>query len=299
MVTTVPRTLSIALLALALAACEAAAPVVEGGSASSGPAGAKADKGTLDITFIDVSDDRPMDAAARAIMEQALTRLAEVAAGGDTELQRLLAHETLARISDGDVLLGAVLGASGVDLWHMCRDLERDDCGDPATGPADDDLDDILAALADDLDGYQWGNRLYFTLGPDTDIQELAGTLVHEVNHVLNRSECSYYEDFLAHTVDQDLAFLEEYRAFFVECYFTRGADADLEGCDEYANTTLEERGYDLTPDLTQLVQDGPATTMTIAETLMDWWVSEYGAMVPIASAWPDDFEPCDPMTRL
>jgi hypothetical protein len=42
----------------------------------------------------------------------------------------------------------------------------------------------------------------------------LAATLVHEVNHVINRSEVGYYDDL------PTSAFLHEYRAFHAERLF-------------------------------------------------------------------------------
>jgi len=62
--------------------------------------------------------------------------------------------------------------------------------------------------LQEHLSGYQWENRIYVSLSQSK--KNLALTLVHEVNHVINRSHISYYRS------DLD-AFLEEYRAFYVE----------------------------------------------------------------------------------
>ena len=42
----------------------------------------------------------------------------------------------------------------------------------------------------------------------------LAATLVHEVNHVINRSEVGYYDDL------PTSAFIHEYRAFYAEALF-------------------------------------------------------------------------------
>jgi hypothetical protein len=67
-------------------------------------------------------------------------------------------------------------------------------------------------ALTSELDGYMWSNRIYVSRGQTT--RRLAATLVHEVNHVINRSEVGYWDDLPAS------AFLHEYRAFHAERMF-------------------------------------------------------------------------------
>ncbi|MBX7097592.1 MAG: hypothetical protein K1X89_07765 [Myxococcaceae bacterium] len=54
------------------------------------------------------------------------------------------------------------------------------------------------------IDGYAWDNRIY--LHPDLTPREMATTLAHEVNHVLNRSE--------EHYRTPKAVLREEYRAF-------------------------------------------------------------------------------------
>ena len=67
----------------------------------------------------------------------------------------------------------------------------------------------VAAIIENELDGYMWSNRVYVSRGMTT--LRLAATLVHEVNHVLNRSEVGYYDDL------PTSAFLHEYRAFHAE----------------------------------------------------------------------------------
>jgi hypothetical protein len=57
-----------------------------------------------------------------------------------------------------------------------------------------------------------WSNRIYVSRGQIT--KRLAATLIHEVNHVINRSEVGYYDDL------PTSAFVHEYRAFYVESLF-------------------------------------------------------------------------------
>ena len=60
-----------------------------------------------------------------------------------------------------------------------------------------------------------WSNRIYVSRGQTA--RGLAATLVHEVNHVINRSEVGYYDDL------PTSAFVHEYRAFHAETMFDPG----------------------------------------------------------------------------
>jgi hypothetical protein len=81
---------------------------------------------------------------------------------------------------------------------------------------------DLTAAISEELAGYRWSNRIYVSRGQEP--VRLAATLIHEVNHVINRSEVGYYDDL------PTSAFLHEYRAFYAEAQFDR---------DEYAGVDL------------------------------------------------------------
>ncbi|MEO8702994.1 MAG: hypothetical protein ABI867_23310 [Kofleriaceae bacterium] len=80
----------------------------------------------------------------------------------------------------------------------------------------------VAKALTDALDGYMWSNRIYVSRGQT--VKRLAATLIHEVNHVVNRSEVGYYDDL------PTSAFIHEYRAFYAENEFDP---------DEYAGIDL------------------------------------------------------------
>ena len=104
-----------------------------------------------------------------------------------------------------------------VDL--TCWDFERARADLPAAGLTSADYhrlhdrgSSVAKALTDELDGYMWSNRIYVSRGQATN--RLAATLVHEVNHVINRSEVGYYDDL------PTSAFLHEYRAFYSESLF-------------------------------------------------------------------------------
>ncbi|MBK6516594.1 MAG: hypothetical protein IPM79_00725 [Polyangiaceae bacterium] len=249
-------------------------------------------------SFVDVNPDAPLSAAAKKKLQGALAKLDRVAQRGKSPLRRALAAETLARIEAGDVLLGSIAGARGIDRWHMCKDYALPACEGEA--PAADDRswlgdDELGAFLERELDGYQWGNRLYFTIQSSTDVDALAVTLVHEVNHVLNRSECSYYADLDAHEVDGDLAFVEEYRAFLSECYFAKDTSATLEACSASALARVSEYGLDY--DLTRVLPGGSDDPELLAELVLDAEEGDdapFGRLVPREEDWPGAFGACD-----
>ena len=121
-----------------------------------------------------------------------------------------------------------VTGRVQVDILEDLSDLDystvRVFYGIAAGTPRAEALPSILADLA----GYMWGNRVYVVLGGSTEA--LAATLMHEVNHVLNRSDENYYLPLDREPeeserrmilnelrVDEGRAFVEEYRAFYLE----------------------------------------------------------------------------------
>ncbi len=247
-------------------------------------------------SFVDVNPDAPLSRTAKKKLQGALATIDRVAQRGKSPLRRALAAETLARIEAGDVLLGSIAGARGMDRWHMCKDFALPAC--EGESPADDDRtwmgdDELGAFLERELDGYQWGNRLYFTLQSSTDVDALALTLVHEVNHVLNRSECSYYADLDAHVVDGDLAFVQEYRAFLSECYFAKDTSATVEVCSESALARVAEYGLDY--DLTRVLPGGSDDPELLTELILDAQDGDgFGQLVPRDEHWPESFGACE-----
>ena len=286
----------------ALSACQDAASSPDAPAA--GPASdGKGDRASSPPAYHTVGD-RPLSASANATLKAALAVLTQVSTDGATTRQRGLAAETLARLAAGDVRIGALETARGVDLWHMCRDLEQPGLC-PETPPEDADWtgDSALrVAIPAAIDGYQWGDRIYFAFAAEgsegLEPETLAVTLVHEVNHVLNRSECSYYADVWAHKVDDTLAFLEEYRAFIAECVHRRGAGATVARCDAWANAQLTERDYGFSPDLAALLGEGATDTRPIAQALFadD---GQFGWLTPRAERWPEDFAACEPAAAI
>jgi len=145
----------------------------------------------------------------------------------DEELARLTARSIRDRHVKVDEL---------VDL--TCWDFERVRADLPDAGLTPDDwhrLQDrgspVAAAIRAEIDGYMWSNRIYVARG--LTVSALAATLVHEVNHVINRSEVGYYEDL------PTSGFVHEYRSFYAESVIT---PEEYEGVDlvDYVITNYE-----------------------------------------------------------
>ncbi|MFT7582625.1 MAG: hypothetical protein ACI9MR_004307 [Myxococcota bacterium] len=240
--------------------------------------------GTVEYGFWDISGDVPMDDASSELILEAMLVIDAMAADTDAPLRAALALETFARIDAGDVSIGSVAGARGEDLWHMCKDLKHAACEGTERPDVDwEGTKSLRDAVVEDLAGYQWGNRLYFTL-TDVTAEEVATTLVHEVNHVLNVSHCSYYANLDDHTVENDLAFVEEWRAFFSECVWRDGNAATAEGCDTAARNALIELEYGLSPPV-------ELDTEVLAKALLS---GTNGQLIPTSAVWPSDFNPCE-----
>jgi hypothetical protein len=151
----------------------------------------------------------------------------DVLAADPSELSQL----TLKSIQAGYVKIDEL-----ADL--TCADFERvrADLPDAGLTPADyahlhDARSSVKTAIENELDGYMWSNRIYVARGRDA--KRLAATLIHEVNHVVNRSEVGYYDDL------PTSAFIHEYRAFYLEAQFD---PAEYEGIDlvDYVITNYE-----------------------------------------------------------
>jgi hypothetical protein len=122
----------------------------------------------------------------------------------------------IARLTAGAIRTGKVRIDELVDM--TCWDFERAR-KDVTTPLASTDYprlrqpnSAVARAVTSELDGYMWQNRIYVSRGQTT--RALAGTLIHEVNHVINRSEVGYWDDV------PTSGFLEEYRAFYAERLF-------------------------------------------------------------------------------
>lgn len=140
----------------------------------------------------------------RRSINRALNKLA----AHDSELAQL----TLRSIEDGLVLIDDLRDLTCADFERVRADLPEANLSPEDRATLHVRGSDATAAIEAALDGYMWSNRIYVARGMTT--QRLAATLVHEVNHVLNRSEVGYYDDL------PTSAFLHEYRSFYAESLF-------------------------------------------------------------------------------
>ncbi len=154
-------------------------------------------------TFHEV-DRAHSSAAFRRYVDRALVLLEED--GSD------LARLTLAAIRDGRVKIDELADLTCWDFERARQDLSATELEPGDWLGLRDPASPALAALTAELDGYMWSNRIYVSRGQPA--RRLAATLVHEVNHVLNRSEVGYYDDL------PTSAFLHEVRAFHAERLF-------------------------------------------------------------------------------
>lgn len=280
------RQICVAFVGLTLGACSSADPT-EGESED--------EIARRTHRYVDVSADAPMTGVARDKILRALTKIGRVSRDAKNPVRRALATETLARIESGDVLLGSIQAARGIDRWHMCKDESERACEGPM--PAADDRtwkgDASLAKkLETDLAGYQWGNRIYFTLSSETDVEELAATLVHEVDHVANRSECSYYKVIDAHVVDPDPAYVEEFRAFYSECVFNEEEPTNTT-CSAYAAGRVGDYGFDA--KLSRILPNRSSDPEQLGARVLasEDGDASFGRLIPRKRDWPSSFGVC------
>jgi hypothetical protein len=166
-----------------------------------------------------------------------------------------VARLTAQSIRDGRVAVDELADLTCWDFDRLRRELEL------PYGPADFPSlrqrgSAVLAAIAAQIDGYMWSDRVYVARGLAP--RRLAATPIHEVNHVLNRSEVGYWDDL------PTSAFLHEYRAFYAERLFDpetyRGVDLVAYVIDLYAldgkALSPSARAQPLTP---RLLPDGEA----------------------------------------
>ncbi len=166
--------------------------------------GGKEDRGGASLPSFTEVDGAHSTLTFRRYVGRALALLRD----HDTEIGRL----TYASITEQELRIDEL-----VDL--TCRDFRRavDEMEGSGLVYADwahlhDRNSPAAKKLTDEMNGYMWSNRIYVARGLTT--QQLASTLVHETNHVLNHSEQGYFDDL------PSSGFREEYRAFYAERQF-------------------------------------------------------------------------------
>lgn len=134
---------------------------------------------------------RASDPAFRRYIEAGLKALA--ASPADE------AKRTLRAITSGRVKVDRFPDLTAGDLRHVRKDLKLHDSRAK-----------VFREMSRQLNGYMWDDRVY--VHRDLSPAKLASTLVHEVTHVLNRSE--------EHYRSPKSVLLEEYRSFYAEQRF-------------------------------------------------------------------------------
>ncbi len=159
----------------------------------------KDDRGTS-RRFVEVNPDHT-NLTFRTYIHRALDALET----HDEELANLTARS----IAAGHVRIDELADLTCADFERVRRDL-------PDLALTADDYprlrergSPVTKAIAEQVDGYMWSNRIYVSRSQEP--LRLAATLVHEVNHVINRSEVGYYDNL------PTSAFVHEYRAFHAE----------------------------------------------------------------------------------
>src|SRR5688572_27653706 len=143
------------------------------------------------------------------------------------------ARRTLKAITSGSVKVDLLSDLTASDFRHMRKDL-------PELRKADfpklhDARSKGFRTIAAALNGYMWDDRVY--VHGNMSAKKLASILVHEVTHVLNRSEENYRS--------AKAVLLEEYRSFYAEKRFA-GVEMTPERCralKQYVIRTYELKG--------------------------------------------------------
>lgn len=126
-----------------------------------------------------------------------------------------IAAKTYNYIISGKVKVDLISDLTYQDYLRVLKDFEREGTETYLKAKHYQELstnEKVRAEFESKIDGYMWEDRIY--VSANLKPYELAQTLVHEVNHVINESHIAYYESDYQ-------AFMGEYRAFYVEKLFT------------------------------------------------------------------------------
>lgn len=152
----------------------------------------------MEHSFLEVNPARTSSSFRRYVGEAL-----ELLRNSDTRIGRL----TWERVATGRVQLDELSDLSRADYLRARRELLKDGVRLPERP-----TEAAFRAITRSINGYMWDDRIYLSKGLSP--KELASTLVHEVNHVLNRSEEHYRSD--------RQILVEEYRAFYAERMFAK-----------------------------------------------------------------------------
>jgi len=120
-----------------------------------------------------------------------------------------IGERTFELVTSGKVTLDELSDLTRGDFMHIRKEFAREGVDLPVEDYArlHDSRATATRAIATTVNGYMWDDRIYVARGLSTEL--LAKTIVHEVNHVLNKSEENYR--------GEPAIFLEEYRAHYAE----------------------------------------------------------------------------------
>jgi hypothetical protein len=152
-----------------------------------------------------------------------------------------IARATFDLIATGQVTLDRLNDLSRPDFLRLRKEFARDGIDIDADDfhKLHDNRTGAMRAIRDSIHGYMWDDRIYVT--EDMSPKNLARTLVHEVNHVLNKSE--------EHYRSKEAIFTEEYRAYMSEAMFD-GKELTPERCRALKEAVIEDYLLDgLDPD--------------------------------------------------
>jgi hypothetical protein len=197
----------------------------------------KLEKG-MQYPFLEVNEARTSHKFRKYIQE------------GLDELRRLgtpMAERTFELICTGGIKIDELSDLSKEDFEHLRKEFARDGVHFEAGDFYDlhDGRTKVARAIKQSIDGYMWDNRIY--VAPGLSPKQLAVTLAHEVNHVLNESEENYRS--------KKAILLEEYRAHLVE-KMTLGVPITPELCKEIKEYVID--AYGLQPLTADDVPDDP-----------------------------------------
>ncbi len=151
-----------------------------------------------------------------------------------------IGRQTHELIATGRVRIDELADLTRADYLHVRRELLQSGVTLPRDHTVlEDKRSRAWRAITNDMNGYMWDDRIYVARGLSP--RELAATLVHEVNHVLNRSEEHYRSDAAI--------FVEEYRAFYCEALF-RGEQPTAARCRAIKEGVIRDYGLSgVSPD--------------------------------------------------
>jgi hypothetical protein len=149
--------------------------------------------------------------------------------------KRPLAQATYRYIAQGKVKIDEITDLTRADYLRARKDMGK--WTQALTPDAYESLGNKKSPASKALDrllnGYMWDERIYVAHGLTP--KKLASTLVHEVNHFINKSE--------EHYRGPTQGLLEEYRAFYMEKLFA-GVKMTPEKCAALKAEVAREYGF-------------------------------------------------------